>query len=334
MNEKLSLGFALLGCGLMGDRHAEVLSSLTNARVVSAFDLDVSRGKDFSEKFKCLYSSKIEDVIDREDVDAVLIATPSYLHADQALEAAKFGKHVLMEKPLATDIESCESLIRVFEQKKIMLSVVSQKRYHPDVQSLKIALEEDLLGDIFLTEISINYHRDDHYFLQAPWRSSGRESGGGVLMNQGIHYLDLLLWLLGPYKQISGFTKTVRPNYEEEDVAVGIIELVSGTLGVITASTVTYPNSPEKLSLYGTRGSCTIVEGKGIVDWSHKEDIKQPEFKDKLEVPKSISSKLSSMYRNHSDFVESILFSRETKVPVRESMAVVQLVKDFYGFSS
>ncbi len=334
MNEKLSLGFALLGCGLMGDRHAQVLSSLPNTRVVSAFDLDVSRGKDFSEKFKCLYSSEIEDVIDREDVDAVLIATPSYLHADQALEAAKFGKHVLMEKPLATDIEACEALIRVFEQKKIILSVVSQKRYHPDVQSLKIALEENLLGNIFLSEISINYHRDDHYFSQAPWRSSGRESGGGVLMNQGIHYLDLLLWLLGPYKKILGFTKTVRPNYEEEDLAVGIIELVCGTLGVMTASTVTYPNSPEKLSLYGTRGSCTIVEGKGIVDWSHKENIKQPEFKDELEVPKGISPKLSSMYRNHSDFVESILFSRETKVPVRESMAVVQLVKDFYDLSS
>tara|TARA_Y100000590_G_scaffold211262_1_gene239384 strand:+ start:448 stop:1452 length:1005 start_codon:yes stop_codon:yes gene_type:complete len=334
LEEKLSVGFALIGCGLMGDRHAQVLSSITNARIISAYDLDESRGKNFSEKYKCQYSSEIEDAINREDVDAVLIASPSYLHAEQAMNAGKLEKHVLIEKPLATEIESCKSLIQFFEDKELNLSVVSQKRFHPDVQSLKLALEQNLLGEIFLFEVSINYHRDDHYFEEAPWRSSGHESGGGVLMNQGIHYLDLLLWMLGPYKKISGFTKTVRPDYREEDLAVGIVELVNGTLGVMTASTVTYPNSPEQLSLYGTLGSCTIVEGKGIVDWSHKDGIKQPEFKNDLEIPKEIPSKLFSMYRNHSDFVESILCSKETKVPVRESMAVVQFVKDFYEVSS
>lgn len=334
MKEKFSIGFALIGCGLMGDRHAQVLSSIANARIVSAYDLDESRGKDFSEIYKCQFSSKIEDAINMEDVDAVLIASPSYLHAEQAMIAGRLGKHVLIEKPLATDIESCNSLIQFFEDRQLTLSVVSQKRYHPDVQSLKIALEQDVLGDIFLFEISINYHRDDHYFKQAPWRLSGHESGGGVLMNQGIHYLDLLLWMLGPYKKISGFTKTVRPDYQEEDVAVGIIELINGTLGVMTASTVTYPNSPEQLSIYGTRGSCTIVEGKGIVGWSHKDEIKQPEFKNDLVIPNEIPSKLSSMYRNHLDFVESILHSKETKIPVRESMAVVEFVKDFYEISS
>ncbi len=334
MEEKFSLGFALIGCGLMGDRHAQVLLSMTNARIISVYDLDESRGKDFSDKYKCQYSQKIEDAINREDVDAVLIASPSYLHAEQAMIAGKLGKHVLIEKPLATEVESCKSLVQFFEDKQLTLSVVSQKRYHPDVQSLKVALEQDLLGEIFLFEVSINYHRDDHYFTQAPWRSSGYESGGGVLMNQGIHYLDLILWMLGPYKKISGFAKTVRPDYKEEDLAVGIVELTNGILGVMTASTVTYPNSPEKLSLYGTRGSCTIVEGKGIVDWSHKDGLKQPELKNDLEIPNEIPSKLSSMYRNHSDFVESILHSKQTKVLVRESMSVVEFVKDFYDISS
>ncbi|MED5579190.1 MAG: Gfo/Idh/MocA family oxidoreductase [Nitrospinota bacterium] len=334
MNEKSYVGFALLGCGLMGDRHAQVICAHPNAKLITSFDLDESRGKAFSEKFGCLYFPKMEEAIAGKDVDAVLIATPSYLHANQAFEAGGFGKHVLIEKPLAIDLESCESLIRFFEEKKLILSVVSQKRFHPAVQSLKIAIGEGLLGDIFLAEISINYHRDEHYFLESPWRSSGSESGGGVLMNQGIHYLDLLLWFLGPHKRISGFTKTVRPNYDEEDVAVGIIELSSGALGVVTASTVTFPNSPEKLSLYGTRGSCTFVEGKGMVNWSHKEEISQPTYEDELEIPSIISPKLFSMYRNHSDFVESILLTRETKVPARESMAVVKLVKDFYKHSS
>lgn len=326
-----TVGFALLGCGLMGGRHAEVLRHLEGAELRCAFDSEGARLDEFCRRFGCRAARSAEEAVSDPSVGAVLVAAPSFLHAPMALLAAREGKHVFLEKPLATGAASGREIIARCGEAGVVLSVVSQKRFDPGALQLKGALDAGLLGNVFLAEVSINYYRDENYFRQAPWRASRRESGGGVLMNQGIHFVDLLLWYLGPAGEIRAAVSTVREGYEEEDVAAALLELESGALATLTASTVAYPGFPETLTLYGSEGTCTLVEGKGILRWEQKRKAPLPEPPPGPPVPEGLSPKLHSMFRNHGDFLAAIRQGRETFARPCESLAVVALMERLYA---
>lgn len=327
---KSPIVFSILGCGLMGTRHAQVLHHLPTAAVGIAYDSDEDRMRNFASQFGCRTTSSVEEAISDPEVNAVLIATPSFLHAPMAVKAAREKKHVLIEKPLSTDMASGKEVVSRCEEAGVTLSVVSQKRYGPGVRNLKAALSQGLLGDIFLSDVSINFYRDENYFAQAPWRASGKESGGGVLMNQGIHYMDLLFWFIGPFRNCWATMRSVRPEYHEEDVAAALIEFDSGAIATMTASTVTYPNSPERLTLYGTEGSCTLVESQGITHWDQKENLPLPELAPDRPVPEDVPPKLNSMYRHHAEFVSSLLEGRKPEITPEECLLVVSFVEELY----
>lgn len=324
------LGFALLGCGLMGGRHAEVLARLEGAGFRCAFDADRARLGEVCRRFGCRAARSAEEAVADPSVGAVLVAAPSFLHAPMALLAAREGKHVLLEKPLANDAASGQEVIARCAEAGVRLSVVSQKRFDPGALQLKAALDAGLLGRVFLAEVSINYYRDENYFRQAPWRASRAESGGGVLMNQGIHYTDLLLWYLGPVAEVRGAVSTVREGYQEEDVAAALLELECGALATLTASTVTYPGFPETLTLYGSEGTCAIAEGKGVLRWEHRGKAPLPEPPAGPALPEGLPPKLHSMYRNHRDFLGAIREGRDPLVRPEEALAVVALIEKLY----
>jgi len=323
-------GYAVLGCGLMGDRHAEVISRLEGAELRCAYDSDPARRDEVCRRFGCRPAASAEDAVADPGVRAVLVAAPSFLHAPMALMAARAGKHVLLEKPLANDTASGREVIGRCREAGVALSVISQKRFDPGAIQLKAALDAELLGRVFLAEVSINYYRDENYFLQAPWRASRAESGGGVLMNQGIHYIDLLMWCLGPVAEVRGAIGTVREGYQEEDVAAALLELECGALATLTASTVTYPGFPETLTLYGSEGTCTIAEGKGVVRWEHKGKAPLPAPPAEPPPPEELPPKLHSMYRNHRDFLGAFRVGRPPAVRPEEALAVVALIEKLY----
>ncbi|OGL59635.1 MAG: hypothetical protein A3J27_05570 [Candidatus Tectomicrobia bacterium RIFCSPLOWO2_12_FULL_69_37] len=324
------LGFALLGCGLMGGRHAEVLSRLPGAALRCAFDSDPARLGEVCRRFGCRAARSAEDAAADSSAGAVLVAAPSFLHAPMALLAAREGKHVLLEKPLANDAASGREVIARCAGAGVALSVISQKRFDPGALQLKAALGAGLLGRVFLAEVAINYYRDENYFRQAPWRASRAESGGGVLMNQGVHYLDLLLWFLGPAAEVRGAVSTVREGYPEEDVAAALIELECGALATLTASTMTYPGFPETLTLYGSEGTCTIAEGKGVLRWEHKGKAPLPEPPLGPSLPEGLPPKLHAMYRNHWDFLRAVREGEDPLIRPEEALAVVALIEKLY----
>ncbi|MEK6709079.1 MAG: Gfo/Idh/MocA family oxidoreductase, partial [Nitrospinota bacterium] len=295
-----------------------------------AYDADRARLEELGGRMGCRAAGSAEEAVADPSVGAVVAASPSFLHAPTALLAARAGKHVLLEKPLSTGALSGQEAIERCRGAGVVLSVVSQKRFEPGALQLKAALGAGLLGRIFLAEVAIHYYRDESYFTQAPWRASRAESGGGVLMNQGIHFADLLLWYLGPAGEVRSAVSTVREGYGEEDVAAALLEMESGALATLTASTVAYPGFPETLTLYGTEGTCTLAEGKGVIRWEQKGRAPLPDPPAGAPAPEGLPAKLGSMYRNHVDFLAAIREGRETLARPAESLAVVAFMEKLY----
>jgi len=315
----------------MGARHGEVLRHLDGAVLRCAYDTDVERLAAFAGRFGCRAAGTAEDAVGDPSVGAVLVAAPSFLHGPMALLAAREKKHVLIEKPIATDSASGQEVIDRCAGAGVLASVVAQKRFDAGARQIKAAIEEGLLGRIFLAEVSINYYRDENYFKEAPWRASRAESGGGVLMNQGIHYADLLLWFLGPAAEVRGALSTVRPGYQEEDVAAALVEFESGAIATLTATTMAYPGFPESITLYGSEGSCTLVEGRGLLRWDQRQGAPPPELPPEPALPEALPAKLHSMFRNHRDFLAALREGRDPLVTPQEALAVVSLMERLYA---
>jgi predicted dehydrogenase len=212
------------------------------------------------------WHARVEDLLARSDIDAVSICTPSGLHAELAVAAMRAGKHVVVEKPLAITLEQADWTIGVSRQTGRQLAVISQLRFAPDVLEVKRAISDGRLGRILLADLSMKYFRSQAYYDSAGWRGTWVLDGGGALMNQGIHGIDLLVWLAGAPRTIYGFARTLARMIEVEDTAVAVAELEGGCLATITGTTSVAPGFPRRLAIHGERGSIVLEETR-IVAW-------------------------------------------------------------------
>jgi len=201
----------------------------------------------------------------RDDVDVVAICTPSGLHAQHALDAIAAGKHVVIEKPLALDLGDGEQVIQAARDRGVLLSVISQRRFEPDLRYLQARIAAGEVGAAILGEANVRWWREDSYYRSATWRGTvGLD--GGALMNQAIHVIDLLRWLLGPVDEVCGATATLAHAIEAEDTAVAAVRFSNGALGSIVATTAARPGVPAELILSFERGSVAFA-GAGISRW-------------------------------------------------------------------
>jgi predicted dehydrogenase len=200
-------------------------------------------------------------------VDAVCICTPSGQHAEQTIAAARAGKHVLVEKPMALSLADADAMIRACEEAGVTLGVVLQRRAEPLFLRVHEAIQQGDLGDLTLGVVTMPYSRDAAYYAQAEWRGTWALDGGGVLMNQGIHIIDLLVWLMGDPVAIEGYADTLHRPVEVEDVAAAALRFGNGALATITATTTASPGFPHRLEIYGTNGGIQI-EGETIQQWT------------------------------------------------------------------
>lgn len=260
--------FAILGTGMVARYHRDAVLANTEqgAELAAVVHHDPARFAALSEQYGVPCLSEAE-MLSRPDIDVVCICTPSGQHADQAVAAARAGKHVLVEKPIALTLEDADRMIEACRDAGVQLGVVLQRRAEPLFQRIRQAVQAGDLGEPTLGVVTLPYFRGQAYYDSAAWRGTWALDGGGVLMNQGIHILDLLLWYLGDPVEISAFADTLHRNVEVEDVAAANLRFGNGALATITATTTAEPGFPHRLEIYGTQGGIQ-VEGEAVVRWT------------------------------------------------------------------
>jgi UDP-N-acetyl-2-amino-2-deoxyglucuronate dehydrogenase len=262
MEGRKKLRFGVVGCGSVGPTLAGALMRIDEAQILAVADIDPARAKDLAQKIEVprIYSSDAELIADPE-IDVVCVCTPSGMHAEHAVRALEAGKHVAVEKPMEITLAACDRMIAAERHSGRKLTVISQHRFDPATIMVKEAIDSGKLGKIILADASVKWWRKQEYYdSSGGWRGTWGMDGGGSLMNQGVHTVDVLQWLTGGVESVFAHTATAAHDIETEDIAVAALKFNCGAIGTLTASTAAFPGLPARIDIYGTEGSA-IIEG-------------------------------------------------------------------------
>lgn len=254
------LKFALLGCGRIAKRHSELLGNgiISDAELVGVCDLIETKAQKIGDEFSVPYFSDLDEMLSTIEVDVVVVLTESGMHADHVKRIAVYGKHVVVEKPMALTLEDADSMIAACDEAGIKLFVIKQNRFNVPVQKLRQALDAGRFGKLVLGTVRVRWCRPQSYYDQDSWRGTWALDGG-VLTNQASHHLDLLEWMMGDVEIVQAMSSTALVDIETEDTAVVILKFKNGALGVIEATTATRPKDLEgSLSILGEGGTVEI----------------------------------------------------------------------------
>jgi UDP-N-acetyl-2-amino-2-deoxyglucuronate dehydrogenase len=260
------LGIAIVGAGIVARYHSAAIAATPGARLVAVSRSDAARAADAAAEFGVPCETSLDALLAREDVDAVCVCTPSGQHAAQAVAAARAGKHVLVEKPMALTLADADAMIGAAREAGVHLAVAFQRRTEPVYQAVRAAVAAGDLGHLMLGAASVPYFRSQDYYRSAVWRGTWAMDGGGALMNQGIHLADLLLWFMGEVVEVNARADTLAHAIEVEDNLACTLAFASGALGTIYATTAAAPGFPHRIELYGSEGGVQ-VEGEAVVRW-------------------------------------------------------------------
>lgn len=275
MDAEQSYRVGLIGLGSIGQTHAKALRQLEGVDLVAYSG--GTPGRITETGWPDAEQLDAQDLLGRDDIDIVAIASPSEAHGAQTLRALESGKHVVVEKPMATTVADADAIVALSESSGLLVTPLAQRRLEPEHVHLKRLLDEDRLGTIVLGETFVHWTRDDAYYAHAPWRTS-MAGGGGSLMNQGLHNVDLLAWLLGPVVEVTAQTATRGRQMEAEDTTVATLRFASGALGAVITTTAAPPGEPAEISVRTTSGSARLTQD-GVADWTFP-GIEPPEHVD------------------------------------------------------
>jgi UDP-N-acetyl-2-amino-2-deoxyglucuronate dehydrogenase len=258
MLKKDKLGFGVIGCGRIAPKHTESIMAIPEAELIAVCDIIPEKAQVFARKYQAEPYLDYHELLKRKDIDIVTIATPSGSHAEIGIAAAKAGKHILVEKPMSMTLKEADLLIKTCRECGVKLGVIHQNRFNKAIKLLRSALEAGRFGKLTHGQATVRWNRNQDYYDQAPWRGT-RLQDGGVLMNQSIHNIDLLQWMLGPVESVYGYTTTALRKIEMEDVAGAVLKFKNGAIGLIEAASTIYPrNIEETLNIFGETGSVII----------------------------------------------------------------------------
>ncbi len=323
--------FGIIGCGLIADIHARALTEITGACISGFTDVRIQSAERFAEKYGTKVFTNTTEMFNSSDVDAVCICTPSGLHAPLALTAAEHGKHIVLEKPMGLTTKECDEIIKAVDENNVKLTVISQLRFSPSVIAVKQALSDGLIGVPVAGNVSMKYYRTADYFNSSSWKGTYKMDGGGALMNQGIHGIDLLLYLMGDVRDVYGVKRTLIHNIEVEDTAAAVLVYENGALGTLIGTTSVYPGEARKLELCGSRGMITLEEDV-IVKWECD--------KPKPEIPFTFQNNSSSdpsgigilgHILQLTDFIAAIQENRSPRVTGADGRRAVELIERIYA---
>lgn len=258
--------FGIIGCGMIAGLHAQAIERIEGAVLGGAYDPVRENAESFAQKYQCRVYETLGEMLADKELDAVNICTPSGTHAELAVAAAGAGKHVVVEKPLAIRLEDARAVVEEGRKNDVKICVISQLRFSDGVQTLRRAVQEGRFGRMVLGSLSMRYYRSEEYYRKGGWRGRWISDGGGALMNQGIHGLDILCYLCGPVVSVRAFYRTLHHEIEVEDTLCAILEFQNGALGTVEASTAVKPGSARRIEIGGTEGSAVLTED-AVTQW-------------------------------------------------------------------
>ncbi|GAC1427022.1 MAG: Gfo/Idh/MocA family oxidoreductase [Ktedonobacteraceae bacterium] len=256
MTEKLRFG--IIGCGVIGPTHAEAIDSLSDAQLIAVADPIANKAQKLADKYNVTPYTDIQVMLAREQLDVVTVCTPSGEHGKHACQVMRTGRHVIVEKPMEITRAAIDEMVRTQQEMGVKLSVISQHRFDAATQQMHTLVQEHAFGRLVLGNVLIPWWRSQAYYDSGAWRGTWEFDGGGVLMNQSIHSIDLLQWLMGPVKSLYAYTDTLAHRMETEDVGVAVLRFVNGAVGTIAATTGAYPGVTTRIELFGDKGSAII----------------------------------------------------------------------------
>ena len=319
----MTLSFGIVGCGVVADSHAEAILALDGAKLHSAASHTPARAEAFAAKYgirACTYEEMLAD----SEVDAVCICTPNGCHAQQAIAALEAGKHVVLEKPMAITTAEAEQICQAVEKTGQFLTVICQMRFSEDVRRLKELVDTRALGKLIFCELSMKYWREPAYYSESNWKGTRSMDGGGALMNQGIHGIDLLLHIVGDARLLSGNARTNFHTIEVEDTAAALLEFENGALGTVIGSTCTAPGYDQLITLTGTNGYAVLRDGcltELVIDGKTLVHDTPP------------SSGIPEFLRHNSqiqNFIQAVYGKEPLLIDAREGLRAVRLIEQIY----
>ncbi|GEO25359.1 oxidoreductase [Alicyclobacillus acidoterrestris] len=326
--------FAVIGCGGISRVHIEQISKMPNARLMAVSDIAERNARTVGERAGVDWYTDYHELLKRSDIDIVNIVTPSGTHADIVIDAARAGKHVIVEKPIDTTVAKAQRAIIECHKAGVKLSVVSQHRFDDSTIRVKDELVRGNFGKVFLAQATVHWYRSQAYFERSPGSGTWAMDGGGVLMIQALHTLDVLGYLVGPVSSVYAHTKTAtHPGIEVEDVAVATVKFENGAFATISATTSAYPRNTTRLEIYGEFGSAVIENDDLTHLYFRTADEPGPMFGgDALNWADGIRhhEKEVAHRRQFEDMIEAIRENKEPLVNGEESLKVLRLILAMY----
>lgn len=327
----------IVGTGMVADLHAQAINSLPNVQLAGFSNIRKEGAIRMSKKYNVKSWNTVSDMLQSNEIDIAMIATPSGAHMEPTIEAAKYGKHVLCEKPLEIKLDRIDKMIEAHKKANTYLGGIFNLRYNETTQVIKKAIDSGRLGVITYAAVHIPWWRSNSYYKG--WRGTLDMDGGGAIMNQSIHMIDLLQYFMGPVDSIAAFTsKLGHPYIEAEDAAVSIVQFKNKALGTIYGSTSSYPGQYRRLEITGTKGTIILVENSLKV-WQFEEEKETDkviiEKHGKIEGGGGVANPTAISFINHAKNISAFINAIEKGVPFEidgsEAKKAVALVLDMYS---
>jgi UDP-N-acetyl-2-amino-2-deoxyglucuronate dehydrogenase len=330
-----TIGHGIIGCGVIGPWHAQAINAIEGSEIVAVCDVVEERAKEMAEKFGGEPCTDYKEMVKRDDIDIVNICTPSGMHADMGVAAAEAGKHIVSEKPLDVTLEACDRIIEACKQNNVLLSGIFQNRFADGSTRIKEALEQGRFGNLTMGDAYVKWWRTQEYYDSGDWRATWDLDGGGALMNQSVHYIDLLQWFMGPVKTIYARTATLAHTIEVEDCAAAVIGFENGAIGVIEGTTAAAPGGPARLEIHGDKGTAGWENGR-VSTWKFADEREGDDQVTKAEKfaegaasdPRAMS--IEGHRRNIAALVDAVRTGAESPLPGEEARKAVEIIRGIY----
>ena len=328
--------FGIIGSGTIAGFHAKAIESMPNAKLISISGSNYKKTSELAAKYNCKAFTNYEEMLLSDEIEIVTIATPSGAHMEPTIEAARNSKHVICEKPLEISLERIDKMIEAHAKTGTYLGGIFNYRFNDTIRVLKTAVDQERFGAISYAAVEVPWWRNENYY-KSNWRGTWKLDGGGALMNQSIHMIDILQHLLGPVSSLQGYIATLGHSIEVEDTAAAVLKFKNNALGTIYGSTASFPGQFRRLEITGTKGTVIMVENS-FTAWQFADQTEadaaiikrysQIEGGGGVSDPKAIPFELHA--KNFEAFIKAIEEGKRFEIEATEARKAVEIILAVY----
>jgi len=328
----MTIRIGLIGGGNISETHARAATQTTGVEIAAIYGTNTTKVEHLSRQYGGKTFLDLNQFFSHRPMDMVMLGSPSGLHASQGIEAVRRGLHVLTEKPMDVSTAQADALIEAAEQARVKVGVIFQDRLKPEIRQLKQSICDGHLGKVTLVDARVKWYRPPDYYNRSRWRGTFALDGGGALMNQGVHTIDLLLWLFGDVSSVQATVRTAQHAVEVEDTALAILEFANGPLCSLLATTAVYPGYPRRVEITGSEGTMILEDDRIVASnlRTPQEMTTQHSTRDE-----GAASHVVNDIRGHKaileDFIHAIEHNGAPACDAREGRKSIALIERIYG---